>query len=81
MLCLARQRRPAAAATERLRQPGVESDVTARRASFVLTDELRDATAAAGVDERRDAEQLRVDTHALSAYATRLASDTSESPE
>ena len=74
--------RPSAAATEMLRQPGVESDVTARESSFVLTDGLRDATAAAGVDERRDAEQLRVDTRALSASsATRLASDTSESPE
>ena len=55
--------------------------MTARGASFVLTDELRDAAAGVGADERRDAEQLRVDLHALSAHTARLANDTSESPE
>ena len=72
--------RPAAAAAEWVRQPGVESDVTARGSCFVLTDEVRDSTAAVGVDERRAAEQQRVDALALSAATTPLAAQR-ESPE
>jgi hypothetical protein len=72
--------RPAAAAAEWVRQPGVESDVTARGSCFVLTDEARDSTAAVGVDERRAAEQQRVDALALSAATTPLAAQR-ESPE
>ena len=72
--------RPSATAAEWVRQPGIESDVTARRSSFVLTDGVRDAAATDGVDERRDAEQRRVDALAPSAAATPLAWQR-ESPE
>jgi hypothetical protein len=73
--------RQSSVAAEWMRQPGVESDVTARGSGFVLTDGLRKATAEVSADERRDAEQLRVDLRALSASATLLANDASESPE
>ena len=55
--------------------------MTARGSGFVLTDGLREATAEVSADERRDPEQLRVDLRALSASATLLANDASESPE